>query len=329
MNIAILGGGAWGTAFAIALAGNHKVTLWARDARHAAEMASLRFNRRYLPQAAIPDSVRVEHRFSPALAQAELIVVATPTAALRETVMRIGRKTSARGLIWLCKGFEADSAKLPHQVVAEALEVTIPVGALSGPSFAVEVARGQPTALTLASSDRFFSQSAARQLHAPRLRVYSSADVTGVEVGGAVKNVLAIAAGICDGLQFGNNARAALITRGLAEMTRLGRKLGGRTETFMGLTGVGDLMLTATSDLSRNRRVGLMLAEGEALERILLKLGHVAEGVSTVPEVVRLGAHHVIPLPITQAVYRVLYQGVEPRRAVEELLSREPKQEND
>ena len=329
MKLAILGGGAWGTALAITMSKEHQVTLWVRDVRHVAEMKASRFNRRYLPQVEIPEGVRIDHRFAAALDDAELIVVATPVAALRETVKRIGRKTSARGLIWVCKGFEAETAKLPHQVVVEALDLTLPIGVLSGPSFALEVARGQPTALTLASSDKFFSQAAARQLHSSRIRVYSSADVAGVEVGGAVKNVLAIAAGICDGLEFGNNARAALITRGLAEMTRLGRKLGGRTETFMGLTGVGDLMLTATSDLSRNRRVGLMVAEGEPLERIMLKLGHVAEGVTTVPEVVRLGAHHDIPMPITQAVHRILYQGVDSRRAVEELLSREPRQESD
>jgi glycerol-3-phosphate dehydrogenase (NAD(P)+) len=329
MNLTILGGGAWGTALAIGLSSTHHVTLWVRDAKHAAEMAQSRYNRLYLPQAAIPEGVRIDHRFSQALARAELIIVATPTSALRETVKRIGKKTNARGLIWVCKGFEADTAKLPHQVVSEALDVVIPCGMLSGPSFALEVARGLPTALTLASSDKFFGQSASRQLHCPRLRIYSSADVAGVAVGGAVKNVIAIAAGICDGLEFGNNARAALLTRGLAEMTRLGRKLGGRTETFMGLTGVGDLMLTATSDMSRNRRVGLMLAQGETLERILLKLGHVAEGVTTVPEVVRLGVHYEIAMPITQAVYRVLYQGVNPRVAVEELLSREPKPESD
>jgi glycerol-3-phosphate dehydrogenase (NAD(P)+) len=329
MNLSILGGGSWGTALAIGLSASHQVTLWTRDAKHAAEMAASRYNRPYLPQVAIPAGVRIEHRLSAALARAELIVIATPTAALRETVKRIGKKTSARGLLWACKGFEAETAKLPNQVVSEALDVVIPYGALSGPSFALEVARGLPTALTLASSDRFFSQSAARQLHCPRLRIYSSTDIAGVVVGGAVKNVLAIAVGICDGLKFGNNARAALITRGLAEMTRLGRKLGGRTETFLGLTGVGDLVLTATSDLSRNRRVGLMLAEGETLERILQKLGHVAEGVTTVPEVVRLGVHHDVALPITQAVFRVLYQGVDPRRAVEELLSREPRQESD
>jgi glycerol-3-phosphate dehydrogenase (NAD(P)+) len=329
VKLAILGGGAWGTALAIAFSAGHQVSLWARDAKHAAEMAATRYNRRYLPQVAIPDSVQIESRFVAALAQAELIIVATPTAALRDTVQRITRKSPARGLIWVCKGFEAETAKMPHQVVAEALGPAMPHGVLSGPSFALEVARGLPTALTLASTDKFFGQSAARQLHSPRLRVYSSTDIAGVEVGGAVKNVLAIAAGISDGLEFGNNARAALITRGLAEMTRLGRKLGGRTETFMGLTGVGDLMLTATSDLSRNRCVGLMLAEGESLERILLKLGHVAEGVTTVPEVVRLAAHFEVPMPITQAVYRVLWQGVKPRKAVEELLSRGPTQESD
>ncbi len=239
MNLCVLGGGAWGTALAVALAGTDQavprsVALWTRDARQAADMRTSRVNARYLPQVAIPASVRVEHELEAALEAADLILLAVPMAALRETVQAVGKHGAARGLIWACKGFEAETANLPHQVVTEALQVAIPTGALSGPSFALEVARGLPTALTLACADQAFSQSAARELHSSRLRVYSSTDVVGVSVGGAVKNVLAIAAGICDGLQFGNNARAALITRGLAEMSRLGRKLGGRGETFMG-----------------------------------------------------------------------------------------------
>jgi glycerol-3-phosphate dehydrogenase (NAD(P)+) len=331
VNLAILGGGAWGTALAITFAEAHRVTLWTRDAAQAEDLRQTRLNRRYLPLATIPQAVRIEHSLADTLHDAELAVVATPLSALRETAARVAGSSvpGLTGLIWACKGFEAASAKLPHEVVAEALGRGLPGAALSGPSFALEVARGLPTALTLASADRGFGQAAAKQLHSPHLRVYSSTDVVGVSVGGAVKNVLAIAAGICDGLGFGNNARAALITRGLAEMSRLGRKLGGRTETFMGLAGVGDLVLTATSDLSRNRRVGLMLAQGETLERILVALGHVAEGVTTAPEVMRLGAQHKVAMPITHAVCRVLYEGLAPRLAVEELLSREPRQESD
>ena len=231
-------------------------------------------------------------------------------------------------MVWACKGFEAGSSKLPHQVAAETLRGATPRGVLSGPSFAREVALGLPTAVALASTDGSFAHDAALALHSGRLRVYDSVDVIGVELGGAVKNVLAIAAGISDGMGFGHNARAALITRGLAEIARLGLTLGGRMETFMGLTGMGDLILTCTGDLSRNRQVGLRLASGTSLNDILTGLGHVAEGVNTAREVVQLARLHKVDMPIACAVYQVLFEGVSPKTAVEDLLNREPKAES-
>jgi glycerol-3-phosphate dehydrogenase (NAD(P)+) len=230
-------------------------------------------------------------------------------------------------VIWLCKGFEADSARLPHEVAAEELPPEVMRGVLSGPSFAHEVARGSPAGVTLAASSLEFAGTMARELHGPRLRVYSSDDIVGVEVGGAVKNVIAIAAGISDGLGFGASARAALITRGLAEIARLGVALGGRAETFMGLSGVGDLILTCTSDLSRNRRVGLGLAGGKPLAQVLDELGHVAEGVPSAREVRRLAEKVGVEVPIVAAVCGVLYEGLVPGAAVEALLARAPKSE--
>jgi glycerol-3-phosphate dehydrogenase (NAD(P)+) len=227
-------------------------------------------------------------------------------------------------VIWVCKGFESGTSQLPHQIVADTLPAHFPRGVLSGPSFAQEVARSLPTALTLASSDGEFAQRTAKALHHSRLRIYSSTDVIGVEIGGAIKNVLAIAAGICDGMQMGLNARAALLTRGLAEMTRLGLQMGGRAETLGGLSGVGDLILTCTGDLSRNRQVGMLLAQGKSLSNILDQLGHVAEGVYTAREVNNIAHQRKVEMPICEAVYRVLYENLSADKAVEALLSRQP-----
>jgi glycerol-3-phosphate dehydrogenase (NAD(P)+) len=256
-----------------------------------------------------------------------MLLLAVPLSALRGVLQRVAQLPKPISVVWACKGFEADSALLPHQVADEILPVSFPRGVLSGPSFALEVARGLPTALTLASFDGAFAQQAAQALHHARLRIYSSTDVVGVEVGGAVKNVLAIAAGIADGLGFGHNARAALITRGLAEMTRLGLKLGGRAETLGGLSGAGDLILTCTGDLSRNRQVGSLLAQQHALPDILRHLGHVAEGVYTVREVQRLSTRLGVDMPICAAVYRVLYENLPAASAVEALLNRTPSSE--
>lgn len=327
MNIAILGAGAWGTALAISLSARHRVTLWTNEAAQAEEMSVTRRNQRFLPDMALPGELQFSAALEAALASAELALVAVPTSALRAVLRQVAQRPAPIPVIWVCKGFEADTALLPHQVAAATLPQAFPCGVLSGPSFAQEVARGLPTALTLASGDGGFARRTAQSLHHARLRVYSSTDVTGVEVGGAVKNVLAIAAGIADGLGFGHNARAALITRGLAEMTRLGLKLGGSAETLGGLSGVGDLVLTCTGDLSRNRQVGMLLAQGQALPDILHRLGHVAEGVTTVREVYRLAQRVGVDMPICAAVYRVLYEQVPAASAVETLLNRAPNSE--
>jgi glycerol-3-phosphate dehydrogenase (NAD(P)+) len=320
-RIGVLGAGAWGTALAAVLAARHEVTLWARDAAQAEAIGRARVNARYLPEIALPDALTVTHRWP---VRPHLLVIATPVAGLREV---LGRAAEVP-LVWLCKGFESGSGLMPHQVVAEVLGARVACGALSGPSFALEVARGLPCALTLASANAEFARAAAKTLHGGRLRVYHSTDLVGVEVGGAVKNVMAIAVGIADGLGLGQNARAALITRGLAEMARLGAALGGKPETFMGLAGAGDLILTATGDLSRNRRVGLALAKGEALADILARLGHVAEGVHSARETLRLAARAGVEMPITLAVQALLQGKLTPQQAVERLLARDPKEES-
>lgn len=324
MNIAVIGAGAWGTALAISLAGSHRVTLWARDAAQIEAMRATRRNQRYLPDIPLPDNLELSADFPAALDEAELAIVAVPTAALREVLQQLASAGQCFNVVWVCKGFEAETSLLPHQVAAEVLPEGLHRGVLSGPSFAQEVARGLPTALTLASADEEFAQRTAQALHHARLRIYASNDVVGVEVGGAVKNVMAIAAGICDGMGLGHNARAALLTRGLAEITRLGLKLGGRPETLGGLSGAGDLILTCTGDLSRNRRVGLLLVQQYGLSEILHRLGHVAEGVYTVREVHRLAQRIGVAMPICEAVYRVLYEQLSAADAVEALLNRAP-----
>jgi glycerol-3-phosphate dehydrogenase (NAD(P)+) len=326
MKITVLGAGAWGTAIAISLSTRHEVVLWGRDPEQCRAIAADRRNQRYLPEIELPPQLTLEAEFAAATAAAELVLVATPTAALRGMLARLA--PLRRPVVWLCKGFEPQRAELPHQIAAEVLPSGSACGVLSGPSFALEVARGLPTALTLASADAGFSQAMARALHGPRLRVYFSTDIAGVEIGGAVKNVMAIATGIADGLDLGANARAALITRGLAEITRLGAKLGGRPETFTGLTGAGDLILTCTGELSRNRRVGLALAQGKKLDDILRELGHVAEGVYTAAAVEKRARQLGVEMPITRAVCAVLFGGVSPREAVEHLLARDPKGES-
>ena len=262
-----------------------------------------------------------------ALAECDAALIATPTSELREVLGRVRASRFEQPVIWACKGFERASGKLPHQIADDVLGKLAACGALSGPSFALEVAQGLPAALTLAAGDAAFAKRFARELHQRTLRVYFSTDLAGVEISGAVKNVMAIAAGISDGLGLGSNARAALITRGLAELTRLGVALGGRPETFMGLAGAGDLILTCTGELSRNRRVGLLLARGESLEAILKQLGHVAEGVHSAPAVEALAAEKRIDMPITRAVCAVLFRGTPPRDAVQELLARDPREE--
>jgi glycerol-3-phosphate dehydrogenase (NAD(P)+) len=326
LKIAVLGAGAWGTAIAITLGRRHAVTLWARDAALLAALRAEGSNRRYLPGFDLPPAVVLEENLSVALGEAGLVLVAVTTNGLREVLRGISRTDCGAPLIWLCKGFETERALLPHQICAQELAAGAARAVLSGPSFAPEVARGLPAALTLASVHARAGEI-AQALHSPALRVYATDDVAGVEVGGAVKNVMAIAAGVSDGLQLGANARAALITRGLAEMTRFGVALGGRAETFMGLAGIGDLVLTCTSDLSRNRRVGLALAHGEPLAAVLSRLGHVAEGVFTARAVARLADEFNVEMPITRAVCRVLDDPEASRDVVQELMAREQRSE--
>ena len=334
--VAVLGAGAWGTALAAHLARRDDavVTLWARSPDHAGEIARSRRNERYLPGVAVPDSVAVAADLG-AVRGADLLVAATPVAALLELTQALLRHGARAPLVWLSKGFvevEATAAQpagvaLAHQVLAPRWPA--PVGVVSGPSFAEEVARGLPTAVAVAATDPALAARVADLLRGDTMRAYESDDLAGVEVGGAVKNVLAIAAGASDGLGFGHNARAALITRGLAETGRLSAALGGRRETLMGLAGLGDLVLTCTGDLSRNRRVGLALARGVPLPRILAELGHVAEGVAAARAVRKLAAHHALDLPIADAVHRVLHEGLAPRDAVLSLLRREPRAETE
>jgi glycerol-3-phosphate dehydrogenase (NAD(P)+) len=325
MNVTLLGAGAWGTALAAQAASRHAVMLWARDAAHAEAMAAARENPRYLPGVTLPAPLAVSGDLSAALDHAEggLAVVATPMSALREMLTHL--PDNAR-VLWLCKGFEAGSGLLGHEI-ARSLRPHVACGVLSGPSFAEEVARERPTALVAASADEALRDAAAEVFHSDVLRIYTSSDPIGVEVGGAVKNVMAIATGLCDGLQAGLNARAALITRGLAEMTRLGVALGARAETFMGLSGLGDLVLTATGDLSRNRKVGMRLAQGVPLARVLAELGHVAEGVYSAPVVLQRARALGVEMPITECVVAVLDGRLQAKEAMRLLMGREAKSE--
>ncbi len=335
MRVLVIGAGAWGTALAVSAArdGRRHVSLWSRDAAQASEMATLRQNRRYLPGMDLPGSLHIVHAGEAplaAFAQAQdLVVVGTPMAGLRDTLSALAGVRVP--VVWLCKGFETAQPDaqglLGHEIWAQLAPQHLPearCGVLSGPSFAQEVARGQPTALVAASPHADVRDAMVRAFHGPSLRVYANEDMVGVEVGGAVKNVLAIATGLCDGLQLGLNARAALITRGLAEITRLGLALGARADTFMGLSGLGDLVLTATGDLSRNRKVGLLLAQGQTLQQAVDSLGHVAEGVYCARTVVQRARHLGVDMPIADAVVALLDGALRPDEAVGRLMGRDP-----
>lgn len=336
MKIIVLGAGAWGSAVAMSAAqhpARHAVTLWARDAAQAQSMRAQAQNARYLPGIALPPSLSVvDGDFRALLPGADLVIVATPMAALRGMLLALRGCTAP--VAWLCKGFEAvpagaNSASfglLAHEVQAQVAPDLI-AGVFSGPSFAQEVALGQPTALVAASAHAAVRDALVNAFHSPSVRVYANEDIVGVEVGGAVKNVLAIATGLCDGLALGLNARAALITRGLAEMTRLGLALGARPDTFMGLSGLGDLVLTATGDLSRNRRVGMLLAQGQPLAQAVESLGHVAEGVYSARTVVQRAQTLGVDMPIAEAAVALLDGRLQPAEAVAQLMGRGPRGE--
>lgn len=328
MRIAILGAGAWGSALARVLATRQPTLLWARDADQAARIVQSRRNERYLPDVELPEALAITADLGQALAHARggLLLLAVPTASLRSLLAAVRAAGYEGHGAWLCKGLERDSGLLAHQIAEQELP-GVPAGPLSGPSFAEEVARGLPTALVVAGTPTLCATVTAA-VHGGALRVYSSDDVIGVEIGGAVKNVMAIASGIADAMELGHSARAALVTRGLSEIRRFGVALGARSETFTGLTGLGDLLLTCTGDLSRNRRVGLALGRGERLERILAELGHVAEGVWSAPAILARARAAGVDMPITATVCAVLEGQLDPEAALRQLLARDPRTED-
>ena len=341
MKITIIGAGSWGTAMAIHAAKSStnktEITLCPRQETQAQALRTDGENKRYLPGVALPENLTIDaccqDIFAMPSESNHLLVIATPFSGLKDIAQDIlSLGNFPKSWIWLCKGIDPDNGKLSHEILSEVFlqypqSKGISVGILSGPSFAIEVAKGMPCALTIASSSQELCLIALHAFHHGNMRIYATDDVIGVELGGAIKNILAIASGIADGLHLGLNARAALITRGMAEMTRLGIALGAQAETFAGLTGLGDLILTATGDLSRNRRVGLALAQGQSLHDILQNLGHVAEGVRCAHAVLKLANTHQVDMPIVQAVVKVLDQKLNPQQAVAEIMSRDPKQE--
>lgn len=331
-SIAVLGAGAWGTALAIHLARNqHRVRLWGRKPEHMHAMQLARCNARYLPETSFPDALMPTANLGAALECADLILIVVPSSGFRAFLheLRPHLDTCRARIAWASKGLESGTAKRLDQVFAEELPTHAAPAIISGPTFAREVAAGMPTAVTVASHDCAFAEHVAELLHSPSFRAYRVDDVIGVELGGAVKNVLAIAAGIADGLHFGSNARAALITRGLAEIMRLAEAMGGRRETLMGLAGLGDLVLTCTDNQSRNRRFGIALAEGQSVDEALAQIGQAVEGLPSAREAWRLACEHQVDMPITHAVYQVAYEGLAPKLAVAQLLQRHARPEFD
>ena len=333
MNVCVLGAGAWGTALAIHIAKKHNVILWARDSSHVSGMEKSRANPLYLGDFTFPKNLSLENNLDLAIESAEILISVVPTSGFRSVLDYIQRINKNIPIIWANKGLEKGTANLPHEVAIEVLGDANTnnerhFGVISGPSFAAELVRSLPTAVTMASTNNRLSSIAATLFHHSNMRIYTSSDLVGVSVGGALKNVIAIASGISDGMGFGNNARAALITRGLTEISRFGVALGAKPETFNGLAGAGDLVLTCTGEYSRNREVGIRLAKGQHLKEILNGLGHVAEGVFTAAEVIGRSKQLGIEMPITQEVNNVIHNGKSPREAVLDLLGRSIKQEN-
>lgn len=327
--IAVLGAGSWGTALAIHLArAGHNVLLWGNEPEHMQLLSQQRCNQQYLPSATFPDLLELTDNLERALASPAWVLIAIPSHAYRAFLQKnAGLFSEKVGIAWASKGLEQGTGKLIHQVIAEELPQCKKTAVMSGPTFAKEVAENLPTAITVASESDVFCEELTNYLHSGRFRAYRSSDMVGVELGGAIKNVLAIAAGAADGLGFGANTRAALITRGLAEMMRLGDAMGGQRETFMGLAGVGDLILTCTDNQSRNRRTGLLMAQGKTLEQVKEEIGQAIEGIKTAKEAVNLARRYDIEVPITEQVYRVLYENCPIDEAVNTLLSRKSSQE--
>ena len=329
LNIAVLGAGSWGTALAALMARNgHAVTLWGRDVAVAAAIDREHENPRYLPGIELPHNLRAGTDLAASLAGCDLVLVVVPSHAFTETLRALAPlRPAAAGVAWATKGFEPGSGRFLHEVAGELLGPDVPLAVVTGPSFAKEVTLGLPTAVTVHGEDPAFTQRVAEVLHGPSFRAYTGDDMLGAELGGAMKNVLAVATGVADGMQLGLNARAGLITRGLNEMLRLAAAIGGRPETLMGLAGLGDLVLTCTGDLSRNRRLGLALGRGQALDEAVREIGQVVESVQTANEVMRLAGRCGIELPISAAVRAVLHGDLTPAEGLRQLLAREQKPE--
>lgn len=328
---AVLGAGSWGTALAIQFARSGRpVRLWGRDPADLATLERERCNRRYLPDARFPESLHTSAQLAVAIADCTDVLIAVPSQGFRKLLEQL-RPLLRPGmrLAWATKGFEQGTGKLPHQVARDVLGEGWPMAVLSGPTFAKEVGAGLPTAMTVASPDEAFAQTIARRISGSNFRAYTSTDIVGVEVGGAVKNVLAIGTGISDGMGYGANTRIALITRGLAEMTRLGEALGAQRDTFMGLAGLGDLVLTCTDNQSRNRRFGLAIAGGQSIEQAQQSIGQVVEGLHAARAVHEVAIRERIDMPICDAIYRVLYEGLPVDKAVHALMAREVRPESD
>ena len=329
--IAVLGAGSWGTALALQLdRSGCKCILWDRDTENILKIRELRRNEPYLPGIEVPLSIQIETDMLTAVQAADHVLMVTPSHAFATIIREIREVLKpGQGIAWGCKGFEPGSGRLLHEVAQELLPQDTPLAIVTGPSFAKEVARNLPTAVTVAGSDSQFTNTVAMALHGGRFRAYNSHDMVGAELGGAVKNVMAVATGICDGMELGNNARAALITRGLAEMMRLGAALNAKPETLMGLAGAGDLILTCTGDLSRNRQLGLKLGKGKSLQQALEEIGQVVEGVNASAEVQRLAIEYGVNMPITEQVNGIIHKGWNPEEGVARLLAREQKAEYD
>jgi len=328
-SIAVLGAGSWGTALAILLANNgQQVRLWAHREEHVEALKNERYNTRYLPDIPLPDAITPTADIAEAIAGAEMVLVVVPSHVFRATLQAVKPHFSKnQHIAWASKGLEAETNKFLHEICQEELGYDLHPVVISGPTFAREVAVGQPSAVTVACFEESYAEHVARMLHNDVFRAYISQDVIGVQVGGAVKNVLAIAAGIADGLGYGANTRAALVTRSLAEVMRFGVIMGGQRETFMGLAGLGDLILTATDNQSRNRRLGIALAKGKSIQEAGKEIGQVTEGVLTAKEIYTIATNKDVEMPITEQVYRVLYEGLSPKDSVQALLSRDLKPE--
>jgi glycerol-3-phosphate dehydrogenase (NAD(P)+) len=329
--IAVLGAGSFGTALAILLAKNgNKTRLWARNTEQIQSMRESGFNQVYLPKVPLPDNLELFDNFEKAIHGVRDILIVTPSHAFQQTLSQIKHfKTQDVRLVWACKGLEPETGAFLHDQVINTFGENTPKGVLSGPTFAKELAMGSPTAITLAADNSQFTADMTKRLVNPTFRVYLSDDLAGVQFGGAIKNIIAIGAGVADGLGFGSNARTALITRGLAEMMRLGEPLGGKTETFTGMAGLGDLVLTCTDDQSRNRRFGLAIGGGASIDQAAKDIGQVVEGVRNTKEVFNLAQSKGIEMPICQAIYNILYNNQDPRIAAKELLTRDMKVEGD